>query len=878
MTGTERRQTGRGGRRTTARRYTAAFRNASGDLLALLSLSLVLGGLLAYVALLPPTRLAFTVDQLPLGVALSGFYGPEENEAGPYRWTKPEASLLVPVAAPADYRVTLTLGASAEAPAGGARPVAVAINGVPAGTVQLEPAPRDYSFQHRLDGREWRPGARETLSIELRSAPFVPPGDPRPLGVIVKGLAVEPARAPTPWQPALLAPHLLLLALGYGALRALGLPPRGVALALGLPLAALASATLGARPTTLFLLYQPLYQPLWLFGAALFLSPLPFVARAWPGRGPRGGGRGTEGNGEQRSGEAEGYVPPPHLTPHGLRRLLLPAAVVTLAFGLRLYRYDALSLWLDEGFTIVFARLPWPAVLGLQGQYDVHPPLYYLLVKLISTVAPEVGAGRLLSVLAGTATVGVVYALAARLAGRAAALCAGLILAVSPLHLWYSQEARMYALAAFAVSLSYLALVGFYQEVSPRWALVYGIAVLAAMYTDYSVVYALTPQVFLHALLTKTHGRRVLPIAVATVGAVLAYLPWLVRALPSLRLAANKEADYLAVTWSKIGNSLLAIIGVGGRSHEYWGNAQTPWVTLATLQSAFLLLAAPALTVGAMALIRRSLVGPAVATSLLTGTLGTATVVSLLSPGYADKTVLYAIIGWATLAGAAPFGKGPGWLNGAGSISLTFVLTISLLSIVAIYRGSDKQHYRELAAALASASPQGIPIITNDSVTATLIDVYQPGTLDGRHLDLEGDRPFIPPPPGNLDAFWFVYGDYPWHDTARIHQHLAARGYQRTGRKQIPGPLYPLYLDLYTRPGVDRPGGRSAGHTPPARPGSADPSEHNATARLRRLNHDNGLPCTDLVRGSTIHRSVDSGSHCRRQRCGRLEHILGAIH
>ncbi|HVG00225.1 MAG TPA: glycosyltransferase family 39 protein, partial [Chloroflexia bacterium] len=178
--------------------------------------------------------------------------------------------------------------------------------------------------------------------------------------------------------------------------------------------------------------------------------------------------------------------------------LLVPArllwGVVLLGGLLRFYGYDRLSLWLDEGYTVMFSRLPWDQVLGLHGAYDPHPPLYYALVKLMSSVASEVSAGRLLSVVAGTLSIPVVYALGRKLFNPWAGLAASVALALSPLHVWYSQEARQYAIGFLLVALSYYALLSFYREPRWSWALLYGASTLASMYIDYSPLYALLPQ------------------------------------------------------------------------------------------------------------------------------------------------------------------------------------------------------------------------------------------------------------------------------------------------------------------------------------------------------------------------------------------------
>src|ERR687883_722554 len=212
---------------------------------------------------------------------------------------------------------------------------------------------------------------------------------------------------------------------------------------------------------------------------------------------------------------------------HWTMAALSPAglAVFAVALGglLRWYRFNALSLWVDEGLTVMHARLSWPVLLGFGRIYDPHPPLYYALVKLTSYVVPEVIAGRLLSVIAGTLTIVVVYALVTRLLHPWAGALAAVALAVAPLHLWYSEEARQYAVTALLVAMTYLALVAYVQSGRRCWVATYGLAILLALYTEYSALFALAPQLLL--LVTRRERAGVL-IGVGLL-AGLCFLPWL---------------------------------------------------------------------------------------------------------------------------------------------------------------------------------------------------------------------------------------------------------------------------------------------------------------------------------------------------------------
>jgi mannosyltransferase len=91
------------------------------------------------------------------------------------------------------------------------------------------------------------------------------------------------------------------------------------------------------------------------------------------------------------------------------------------------------------------------------GFSESAPPLYYALAWLWTqlTGTGEVGL-RSLSALAGVATVPVAYLLGVELRGRRAGIAAAALVAVNPMLLWYSQEARGYALLVLLTVLATL--------------------------------------------------------------------------------------------------------------------------------------------------------------------------------------------------------------------------------------------------------------------------------------------------------------------------------------------------------------------------------------------------------------------------------------
>ena len=160
------------------------------------------------------------------------------------------------------------------------------------------------------------------------------------------------------------------------------------------------------------------------------------------------------------------------------------ALLTFIALALRLFRLSNQSFWIDEVDSITAAQGP------LKGIYERSvlaanslPPYFFLLRPFVgdSTTDLEVRA-RLLSVIAGALSVpvfiGVVYFWRRQ---RQTALLAGALLAINPLHLWYSQETRGYALMLLFGLLTLLCFDLARQKNRPAWWVLYILSALMAM-------------------------------------------------------------------------------------------------------------------------------------------------------------------------------------------------------------------------------------------------------------------------------------------------------------------------------------------------------------------------------------------------------------
>jgi mannosyltransferase len=245
-------------------------------------------------------------------------------------------------------------------------------------------------------------------------------------------------------------------------------------------------------------------------------------------------------------------------------------AVTLVAFLLRIYRLDFVSLRGDEAFTVIFVQRTWDGLWKGIRTIEPNPPLMYLVLRVWIAL---VGAGefvtRYFSAFFGVLCVPLIYRLAREIFsgahmrrspadvaslpgggvtrfahgdGLVIALVAATLLAINPYQIWHSQDVRNYAMWP---ALSILALIFFWrwwrrqvadQKVEAAadrtwssWNLFFFIlATLASLYTHYYdafVLLALNVFVFSSALLMRRWKTLARWIAAQLV-LVAAYAPW----------------------------------------------------------------------------------------------------------------------------------------------------------------------------------------------------------------------------------------------------------------------------------------------------------------------------------------------------------------
>lgn len=171
------------------------------------------------------------------------------------------------------------------------------------------------------------------------------------------------------------------------------------------------------------------------------------------------------------------------------------AVIVVAGAALRLTALNRQSLWFDEIDVVVRAQQPLGVVMRTFVAPGENGPLFNILLAIWIRLAgiSEI-AVRFPSAIAGTLSVPLIYLLTRRLAGPTTGLLASGLLAISPYHVWYSQEAKMYSLVVLFGLGSTICLIEALERNRWRWWAAYAILTTLMFYTHVATVLVFVAQ------------------------------------------------------------------------------------------------------------------------------------------------------------------------------------------------------------------------------------------------------------------------------------------------------------------------------------------------------------------------------------------------
>ncbi|MBN1978304.1 MAG: glycosyltransferase family 39 protein [Anaerolineae bacterium] len=229
--------------------------------------------------------------------------------------------------------------------------------------------------------------------------------------------------------------------------------------------------------------------------------------------------------------------------------LLLLAVLVALL--LRVGTLGRKSLWGDEVATLrIASQSAEDIIMNRTTRSDPHPPLYYLLMHYWTELGQSELVVRLPSALAGIAAIPLLYWLVRACSDQWSATTSAWLLAIMPLHIWYSQEARMYALVCTLGMASTLFYALTICRQKPLAWLGWIAATVTGLYTDYSMVLVVVAQIILLVPSWRIYGTRPAarwPALIALPVALLLSTPTVYTFVRDLVLAGGKAGYYLLI-------------------------------------------------------------------------------------------------------------------------------------------------------------------------------------------------------------------------------------------------------------------------------------------------------------------------------------------
>lgn len=209
--------------------------------------------------------------------------------------------------------------------------------------------------------------------------------------------------------------------------------------------------------------------------------------------------------------------------------VLWTALILVVAATLRFWALGEKSLWLDEIMTIDKAGGSFTAMMEKIRSHDAHPPLFQIVEWLWLRTGTSDAWARVPAALAGVLGVWLSMRIARRLFGRRAMYAAGVLMALSAFHVFYSQEARLQTLVT-ALFLAQVCLLLRIVDCRGRagWKLwgAYGLVGLMSLYTYALSILTIGALAVLYLWLTRRHKPQWAHWLIVHAAIGLLFLPW----------------------------------------------------------------------------------------------------------------------------------------------------------------------------------------------------------------------------------------------------------------------------------------------------------------------------------------------------------------
>jgi len=183
--------------------------------------------------------------------------------------------------------------------------------------------------------------------------------------------------------------------------------------------------------------------------------------------------------------------------------------IFLLGLALRIYDLAGESIWFDEAASVVASKLGIIELIHwIIDTRDGNPPFYYMFFQFwVSIFGDSEFMSRLPSAIFGSLSIFGIYAVGKLLFNKKAGLLAAFILAVSFIHIRYSQEARAYSLMILLSLVSFYCFLKMTSSGKRRYSLIYIVGSVLMLYTHYFAAFLIIVQNIFYFMLYLKNGR-----------------------------------------------------------------------------------------------------------------------------------------------------------------------------------------------------------------------------------------------------------------------------------------------------------------------------------------------------------------------------------
>lgn len=425
-----------------------------------------------------------------------------------------------------------------------------------------------------------------------------------------------------------------------------------------------------------------------------------------------------------------------------LRRRLMLFLITALGAAVRLLYLGDKSFWTDEGASFVIVHQNWESFWHTIFAHEANASLYYLILHFWLRLGNSEFVIRLLSVVAGVATLPIVYLIGEQIYERRVGLLAAALLVVHPAHVAYSQEARGYSFVVLFASLSGYFFVRAIETPAGNWLWWYSVTTVLAIYCHSFALLVVAAQLTSLAFLPfREIPWRGLLFSLAAVALFTA---------PLLLLIGSQNQGQWAwlpkFSLREFSHLMTFLTGNGVRFFFYllfWIAALAVWIqelrsgrSVESWREGLLL-------------------------SWLIVPIFVVTIASLMRPILAPRFLLFCVPAVVLVAARGFFAAPNRKLAIAGMVLL---MAFSAASLRTYYR-TPKEDWRGAAQFVFSSVKPGEPIVLWESPA---FDYYRARLRGGASLDFRSPEDWLKSAPKSSPRVWLVlYEHDTWTDTAK---------------------------------------------------------------------------------------------------------------